>query len=187
MLRSRYARVSRRSIVSPDQASQGAPVRVAAQDGLILAGSPVGADPFGSVNDLHFQVFPRLEPLPVAHPGWRHMGVRVYPLAGTTSEAVGPAWDRIARPNEVAFLQPCVHARAPLLYAGPPGYLPVAGLVRRTGLVRAPRRAGLPQRRTHWCLDQRRDWGVHGRRGPRPIAPGALVPSPRRLTHMLMF
>jgi len=64
-----------------------------------LAYNSFGA--FASVNHLHFQLFLRREPLPLAAPGWRHNGGdRPYPIACATFESPGPAWDAIARLNE---------------------------------------------------------------------------------------
>lgn len=66
--------------------------------GLGLAYNSFGA--FASVNHLHFQLFLRRDPLPLAAPLWRHNGGEApYPIGCTAFDAVGPAWDAIARLN----------------------------------------------------------------------------------------
>jgi hypothetical protein len=52
---------------------------------------------YASVNHLHFQMFLRPEPLPVAAPRWRHNGgPDAYPARCERFEAADAAWDRIA-------------------------------------------------------------------------------------------
>jgi hypothetical protein len=66
--------------------------------GVGLAYNSFGA--FASVNHLHFQIFLRQGPLPVAEPGWCHNGgTTPYPIACAAFDAVGPAWDALARLN----------------------------------------------------------------------------------------
>jgi hypothetical protein len=72
--------------------------------GQNLPGVGLGYNSFGafaSVNHLHFQLFLRPEPLPLADPSWRHNGGDTpYPIACVAFDALGPAWDAIARLNE---------------------------------------------------------------------------------------
>jgi hypothetical protein len=67
--------------------------------GVGLAYNSFGA--FASVNHLHFQLFSRQDPLPLAGPQWRHNGGDTpYPIGSSAFDAVGPAWDAIARLND---------------------------------------------------------------------------------------
>ncbi len=72
--------------------------------GRNLPGVGLGYNSFGafaSVNHLHFQFFLRREPLPLTDPGWRHNGGNTpYPIPCAAFEALGHAWDAIARLNE---------------------------------------------------------------------------------------
>jgi hypothetical protein len=52
---------------------------------------------YASVNHLHFQLFLRCEPLPVASPRWRHNGgTSAYPARCERFEDLALAWERIA-------------------------------------------------------------------------------------------
>jgi diadenosine tetraphosphate (Ap4A) HIT family hydrolase len=67
--------------------------------GIGLGYNSYGA--FASVNHLHFQLFLRSEPLPVADPCWRHNGGDTpYPIACAAFQAPDQAWDAIAQLNE---------------------------------------------------------------------------------------
>lgn len=72
--------------------------------GQTLPGAGLGYNSLGafaSVNHLHFQLFLRVEPLPIAEPGWRHNGGDTpYPIACAAFDAPGPAWEAIARLND---------------------------------------------------------------------------------------
>jgi diadenosine tetraphosphate (Ap4A) HIT family hydrolase len=59
--------------------------------GVGLAYNSFGA--FASVNHLHFQLFVRDTPLPLADPSWQHNGGdRVYPITCRVFDEPGPAW-----------------------------------------------------------------------------------------------
>lgn len=67
----------------------------AALPGLGFGYNSLGA--FASINHLHFQMFVRETPLPVADAHWRHNGGAVpYPAACVRFDEPGAAWDRIA-------------------------------------------------------------------------------------------
>lgn len=68
--------------------------------GRTLPGVGFGYNSYGayaSVNHLHFQMFLREEPLPIADPGFHHNGgQRPYPLRVERFEDAGRAWSRLA-------------------------------------------------------------------------------------------
>ena len=120
--------------------------------GQNLPGVGLGYNSFGafaSVNHLHFQLFLRPEPLPLADP-------RLAPQWWGDAlphrlRRLRRAWPRLGRHRAAQRrgrqLQPGLYAEAALLYPAPPaGHLCPAPLVRRSGLVRAGGWGGDPHR-----------------------------------------